>query len=301
MRAQPESDSATESFESLRPLLFGIAYRMLGSVADAEDVVQESYLRLDGAIRRGARIDSTRAYLAATVTRLAIDHLRSARVRREEYVGLWLPEPLLTDDGFRDGPLADPESDSLSMAFLLLLERLTAVERAVFLLHDVFGFTHDQVSDMVGKTATNTRKIASRARRAIQGERKLSNATFEQHRDLAERFFDALRAGSIEGLAALLVDGAVLNGDGGGKAPQWGTIEGVSRVSRVLGGLGRLMEKREARIELRQINRQPGALMRANDGRLISAFTLEISEGRVTAVRSVVNPDKLKHIRAGEQ
>ena len=295
--APPDAGAAAASFESLRPLLFGIAYRMLASASDAEDVVQEAYLRFARALDEGTRIDSPKAWLAAVATRLSIDHLRSARVRREEYVGLWLPEPLLTDAGFVDAPGVDEESDSLSTAFLVLLERLNPVERAVFLLHDVFGYQHDEVSAMVGKTPSNTRKIAGRARRAVQSGRRVSTATKDQRRELAGRFFGAMRDGDIAGLASFLSENAVLCGDGGGKAPQWTRpIEGAGDISRVLAGLGRQLSERGGHLDPHQVNGEPGAIVRASNGEIVSVFALEIIDGCVVALRSVVNPDKLRHL-----
>lgn len=295
--APPDAGAGAAEFEALRPLLFGIAYRMLASVADAEDVVQDAYLRYARALDAGTRIDSLKAWLAAVTTRLAIDHLRSARVRREEYVGLWLPEPLATDGSFIDAPGVEGESDSLSTAFLLLLERLNPVERAVFLLHDVFGYPHDEVSAMVGKTESNTRKIASRARRAVQSGRKVCTATRGERQQLASRFFAAMTNGDVGGLAGFLSEGSVLCGDGGGKAPQWANpIEGVANISRVLAGLGRQVAERGGRIEQRQINGEPGAIVRSSAGEIISVFALEFDGERVAALRSVINPDKLRHL-----
>jgi RNA polymerase sigma-70 factor (ECF subfamily) len=294
----PEGGHAQEAaeFEALRPLLFGIAYRMLASVADAEDVVQDAYLRYARAVEEGTRIDSLKAWLAAVTTRLSIDHLRSARVRREEYVGLWLPEPLVTDN-FTDAPGVEGESDSLSTAFLVLLERLNPVERAVFLLHDVFGYPHDAVSQMVGKTESNTRKIASRARRSVQSGRKVSTATRGERQQLASRFFAAMTSGDVAGLAGFLAEDVVLCGDGGGKAPQWTKpIEGVVNVSRALGGVGRQVTERGGYLELRQINGEPGAIVRTGVGDIISVFALEVVDGRIVVLRSVINPDKLRHL-----
>src|SRR5215471_13546582 len=161
-----------ETYEDLRPLLFSIAYRMLGRVGEAEDVVQDAFLRYqNAAARQTGEIESPKAYLSAVTTRLAIDHLRSARVRKEQYVGEWLPEPLLTDDMSLDGARYVEEADSLSMAFLLLLERLSPVERAVFLLHDVFDYGYDEVAQIVERSEDNCRQLASRARRHVQEEK----------------------------------------------------------------------------------------------------------------------------------
>ena len=286
-----------ETFETLRPLLFSIAYRMLASVSDAEDVLQEAYLRHRRAIDAGVEIASLKAYLTTIVTRLALDHAKSAQQRREEYVGLWLPTPLLTDEG-ADDPSARAElADSLSMAFLLVLERLDPVERAVFLLHDVFGYGHDEIATIVEVSPVNSRQIASRARRRVQAERPRFDSSPAERDRLAERFLAAVTEGDVDGLVRLLADDAVVYGDGGGKAPQWkGPIEGAEHVARLWAGLGRRMRDLGVWMELRRINGQPGALVRDRDGRVASAFTLEIHGGAVHAIRSVINPDKLRHL-----
>ena len=286
-----------ETFESLRPLLFSIAYRMLASVSDAEDVLQEAYLRYRRAIDEGVAIVSLKAYLTTVVTRLALDHAKSAQQRREEYVGIWLPTPLLTDEG-GDDPSARAElADSLSMAFLLVLERLDPVERAVFLLHDVFGYGHDEIATIVEVSPVNSRQIASRARRRVHAERPRFDSSPEERDRLAQQFLAAVTEGDVDGLVRLLADDAVVYGDGGGKAPQWkGPIAGAEHVARLWAGLGRRMREVGVRMELRRINGQPGALVRDRDGRVASAFTLDIHGGVVHAIRSVINPDKLRHL-----
>ena len=286
-----------ETFESVRPLLFSIAYRMLASVSDAEDVLQEAYLRYRRAIDEGVAIVSLKAYLTTVVTRLALDHAKSAQQRREEYVGIWLPTPLLTDEG-GDDPSARAElADSLSMAFLLVLERLDPVERAVFLLHDVFGYGHDEIATIVEVSPVNSRQIASRARRRVHAERPRFDSSPEERDRLAQQFLAAVTEGDVDGLVRLLADDAVVYGDGGGKAPQWkGPIAGAEQVARLWAGLGRRMREVGVRMELRRINGQPGALVRDRDGRVASAFTLDIHGGVVHAIRSVINPDKLRHL-----
>lgn len=294
-----------ETFESLRPLLFAIAYRMLASVSDAEDVLQESYLRYRRALDEGTTIGSLKAYLSTVVTRLAMDHLRSATQRREEYVGLWLPEPLPT--GAPDvapgttraaDPLARAElSESLSMAFLLVLERLSPIERAAFLLHDVFGYTHDEIAAIVETTPANARQIASRARRRVQAERPRFDPSPEERDRLAERFFAAVTAGDVDGLVRVLADDVVVYGDGGGKVPQWSTpIAGADRVARLFAGLGTQMRELGLRAERRWINGQPAAVVLDATGALTNVFVLDVAGGRVQAVRSVINPDKLRHL-----
>ncbi|MDQ2664797.1 MAG: RNA polymerase sigma factor SigJ [Gemmatimonadota bacterium] len=293
------STSDATTFEQLRPTLFGLAYRMLGEAGDADDIVQDAYLRYAGARDNGVQIDSLRAYLTAIVTRLAIDHLRSARVRREEYSGLWLPEPLLTDGSFVDVPhTSGAEWDSLSMAFLLLLERLNPVERAVFLLHDVFDYTHTEVAGIIGKTETNCRRIASRARKAMESRRRRFVGTPDERERLASTFFAAVSVGDVDSLIGMLASDVVVYGDGGGNAPQWSKpIVGESNVARLLAGLGKRLAGIGGALEVREVNGDPGAIVRDRAGRVISVFMLELSDnGAVQALRSVINPEKLGHL-----
>ena len=206
-----------DAYQELRPLLFSIAYQMVGSASEAEDLVQEAYLRFHRAVAGGAEVASPKAYLSAVTTRLAIDHLRSARARREQYVGAWLPEPLVT------GEDADPAghaetADSLSLAFLVLLERLSPVQRAVFLLHEVFGYGYAEIGGLVGRSEDNCRQIAARARRHIEAGRPRFEASRREREELARRFFAAIDQGDTEGLVDLLAADAVIYGDGGGKA-----------------------------------------------------------------------------------
>ncbi len=281
----------------LRPLLFSIAYRMLASVAEAEDVVQEAYLRYERQLADGATVASPKAYLSAVVTRLAIDELRSARRRRETYSGQWLPEPLLTDHRAADPALAAEQSDSLSMAFLLLLERLGPVERAVFLLHDVFAYEHREIAEIVGKSEENCRQIARRARGRVEAGRPRFEASREQRARLAERFFAAVSDGDVDDLVELLAADAVVYGDGGGKAPQWSRpIAGADRVARLLAGVGRQIRRHGGTLRMHEVNGQPGAVVRAPDGRLVNVFSIDIADGAVQTVRSVINPDKLRHL-----
>ena len=288
----------TEAYEELRPLLFSIAYRMLGSVADAEDVVQEAFLRYQRALaEHGADIESPKAYLSAVATRLAIDHLRSARVHRETYPGEWLPEPLVTDDGASDAARHAEAADSLSMAFLLLLERLSPVERAVFLLHDVFDYGYDEIAAIVGKSEENCRQLAVRARRHVEEHKPRFEASREQRDELAARFFAAVGEGDLDDLVELLAADVVVYGDGGGKSPSWPRpILGRDRVARLLLGVG--TQAREVGVTLRraEINGQPGAMFYDPDGRLINVMALEVADGLVQTVRSVINPDKLRHL-----
>jgi RNA polymerase sigma-70 factor (ECF subfamily) len=280
-----EPSVTTETYETLRPLAFSIAYRMLGSVAEAEDVVQEGLLRL----HRARGVEHPRAFVATVVTRLSIDELRSARVRREAYVGQWLPEPIVTD--------SRPDDESVSMALLITLESLTPVERAVFLLHDVFDYGYDEIAEIVGKTRENCRQLALRARRHVEARRARFEASREQREALATRFFGAIREGDLDGLISLLAEDAVAIGDGGGKAAARATpLRGGAKVARFMLGLARLGERRAYSFEFTELNGEPGAVIR-EDGQVVGTMVIEVRGDRVTAIRSVVNPDKLRHLR----
>jgi RNA polymerase sigma-70 factor (TIGR02957 family) len=289
--------SRDDLLDELRPAAFAIAYRMLGSVAEAEDIVQEALLRIHRALDGGERIESPRAYVATVTTRLAIDQLRSARARRESYVGEWLPEPIVTD------PSGDPArraemSDSLSLAFLVLLESLSPEQRAVLLLRDVFDYGFAEIAEILGKSEDNVRQLAVRARRHVEERRPRFETSREQRDELAKRFFGAAQEGDLGALERLLAHDVVLHGDGGGKVPALArALHGRSRVARTLLAWGR----QSARIPgagFRQVevNGQPGALLLDGEGRLISVMSLEIADGQIRGVRSIVNPDKLRHI-----
>ena len=208
-----------EEYNELRPSAFAIAYRMLGSVSEAEDAVQEGFLRLHRARAGGQRIESPRAYLSTVVSRLALDGLRSARARRETYVGEWLPEPLLTDEGREDPAYRAEMADSLSLAFLTLLENLTPEQRAAFLLHEVFDEPYERIAEIVGTSEENARQLAARARRHVKEHRARFDSSREQRDECATRFFAAAEEGDLEGLEELLTQDVVFKGDGGGKAP----------------------------------------------------------------------------------
>ncbi|MER7946533.1 RNA polymerase sigma-70 factor [Streptomyces sp. NPDC096079] len=282
-----------EEFEELRSLLFSIAYRILGSVSEAEDVVQESWLRYDASPTTPT---SPKAFLSATVTRIAIDVLRSARVRREEYVGPWFPEPLLND------PYEDPEraaelADSVSMAALLLLERLSPLERSVFVLREVFGFGFDEVASAVGRTEQACRQLLVRARRHMRDGRPRFEADRAERRELAARFFDALKGGDVDGLRSVLAADVRMVGDGGGKAPQLArAIVGADSVAKLLASVFPRMARIAITFEPHDVNGQPGAVFRDRDGKVLHTLALDIFDGRVRAIRSVINPDKLAHL-----
>jgi RNA polymerase sigma-70 factor, ECF subfamily len=282
-----------EEFEDLRPLLFAIAYRILGSVAEAEDAVQETWLRYEASPTQPI---STKAFVSAVVTRLSIDMLRSARVRRETYVGQWFPEPLLTDP--YDDPARSAElADSLSMAALLLLERLTPLERAVFVLREVFGFSYPEVAAAVGRSEAACRQLAARARRHMDAGRPRFEADRKEREELATRFFDALRNGDVDGLRQLLAADVQMVADGGGKAPALArSVFGADNVARVLVSVFPLLVMIDARVEPRELNGQPGAIVRDRDGKVVGTLTLDMLGGRIQTIRSVANPDKLGHV-----
>jgi RNA polymerase sigma-70 factor (ECF subfamily) len=288
---------STELLDDLRPRAFAIAYRMLGSVSEAEDIVQEALLRVHEAIERGEEISSPRAYVATITTRLAIDELRSARARRESYVGEWLPEPIAESP--ENDPAARAETaDSLSLAFLVLLESLTAEQRAALLLHDVFDYDYDEVSEIVGTSIDNARQLASRARRHVQEGRPRFEPSAELRERLADSFFAAAEQGEFEKLEALLAEDVELHGDGGGRAPAIKRpVFGRVRVAQMLGNWWRLTT-RVAGIQLRRVsvNGQPGAEFLDPEGRLIGVLGLDIADGEIRAIRSIVNPEKLRHL-----
>ena len=282
-----------EEFEELRPLLSAIAYRILGSVAEAEDAVQETWLRYEASPTQPV---STKAFLSAVVTRVSIDVLRSARVRRETYVGPWFPEPLLTDP-YEDPARSAELADSVSMAALLLLERLTPLERAVFVLREVFGFGFPEVAVAVGRSEAACRQLAVRARRHMDVGRPRFDADRQEREELAARFFDALRDGDVDGVRELLAADVQMVGDGGGKAPALArSVIGADNVARVLASIFPLLARIDASVEPREVNGQPGAILRDRDGKVVGTLTLDVLGGRIQTVRAVANPDKLGHL-----
>jgi RNA polymerase sigma-70 factor (ECF subfamily) len=283
-------------FDELRRSAFAVAYRMLGSVSEAEDLVQEGLLRLHRAREDGERIESPRAYLSTVVSRLSLDQLRSARARRETYVGEWLPEPLLT--GVDDDPAHKAEmADSLSLAFLVLLESLSPEQRAAFLLREVFDEPYDRIAEIVGTSEQNARQLATRARRHVEERRPRFDASREQREQLATRFFAAAEEGDIAGLETLLAHDVVLRGDGGGKAPALArAVYGRARAARTLVNSMRARARFGITWRPEEVNGQPGALFFDREGRLISVMSLDVVEGQIQSVSSVVNPDKLRHL-----
>ncbi|HET8662916.1 MAG TPA: RNA polymerase sigma-70 factor [Nocardioides sp.] len=282
-----------EQFLELRPMLFAIAYRILGSVSEAEDAVQETWVRFQTAETEPR---SVKSYLSAVVTRIAIDVLRSARVKRETYVGNWFPEPLV-EDPYEDPERAAELADSVSMASLLLLERLSPLERAVFVLRDVFAFDFRDIAAAVGRSEEACRQLAVRARRHMEAGRPRFEADRREREELANRFFDAIRGGDIEALRELLAADAELVADSGGKAPQWGRgAFGAENVARVLTAFWPWLREVDVTIEQRELNGQPGAIFRDRDGRVLNTWTVDVLDGRIQSIRTVLNPDKLAHV-----
>jgi RNA polymerase sigma-70 factor (ECF subfamily) len=276
--------------EELRPYLFSIAYRMLGSVAEAEDVVQDAYLRYEEA---DVEAESPKAYLATVTTRLAIDQLRSARARREVYPGEWLPEPLVDDEALRHAETAD----SLSLTFLHLLEKLSPVERAVFLLREVFDYSYEEVAEIVARSPDNCRQILARAHRHMQEGRRRFDVSREERDVIARRFVAAWEEGDTEGLIELLAPDATVYGDGGGKAPSVPVpLVGAERVAKAIVGWGRQAHAHGLVHRPALVNGEPGLLFYEGD-RVHWVAALEIADGVVVAIRSVLNPDKLAHLR----
>lgn len=283
-------------FEGLRPLLFSIAYRMLGSVGEAEDVTQDAWLRYHRALAEGQVIASPKAFLTTVTTRLAIDAARSARARRETYVGTWLPEPLSVSLDPDPADLAEM-NDSLSLAFLTLLQALSPVERAVFVLHEAFDYPYDEIAGIVGKSEQNCRQIFARARKRVGEGRPRFDASLRQQQELASRFLGAAERGDLDGLVSFLAEDAVFYGDGGGKAhayPQ--PLRGRNRVGKALQAIARGTGDFHLSLRAALINGQPGALIFDTEGRLINALVFDIAEGAIQAVRGIVNPDKLTHL-----
>ena len=275
--------------DPLRALAFAIAYRMLGTVSEAEDVVQEALLRLHEA----DGVENREAFLTTVTTRLSIDVLRSARVRRETYPGEWLPEPLVEDEGVR----RVEDEEAISLAFLVLLERLTPDERAVLVLRDSFDYPFAEIGEVLGKSEANCRQILSRARRRIGEERPRFDADPEQRHTLAARFLAAAREGDIEGLLAVLAPGAVLVGDGGGKAralPR--PLVGAEAIARAFVAFARMAADWGVTFEPVLVNGQPGVKAIAPDGRLVNVLSIDVADGAVQRIHSMLNPDKLGHL-----
>ncbi|WP_436777865.1 RNA polymerase sigma-70 factor [Yinghuangia sp. YIM S09857] len=283
-----------EEFQELRPLLFAIAYRLLGSVVEAEDAVQETWLRY---ARTETRPVSVKAFLSAAVTRVSLNVLASARVRREAYVGQWLPEPLL-DDPYQDPERSAELADSVSMAALLLLERLTPLERAVFVLREVFGFGFQEIAEVVDRSEAACRQLAVRARRHMDDGRPRFSADRKEREELSARFFDALRDGDVAGLRGLLAADVRMTWDTDGTLPQVpGGVFGAEKVTRMLTATAPGWIAAGAKVERREVNGQSGALVLDAQGGVLAVMVLDVLDGRIDRIRTVVTPAKLTHLR----
>lgn len=283
-----------DEFTANRPRLFGLAYRLLGEAAEAEDVLQDAYLRWAAS----GPVDVPAAWLTTVVTNLCLSRLGSARARRETYVGPWLPEPVFTDDG-RLGPLETVEQrESLSMGMLVLLERLTPPERAAFVLREAFGHRHAEIAEVLGVDEAHARQLYRRARAHV-GEGRRRFAAGPGHREeIVRRFVAAASEGDVAGLEKLLADDVVAWSDGGGRtSAARRPLVGRSRVARLFCGLGTHPRAAGAEISIRTVNGEP-AIVVHEAGRLYMVVCLEIAEGRITGVRSVLNPDKLAYAAA---
>lgn len=282
------------TFTASRRLLFDLAYRMLGRVVEAEDVVQDTWLRWQK--QDLAAVTSPKAWLVATATRLAIDRLRSARHTREEYYGVWLPEPLVENSAPSPADSA-ALADSLTMAFMVLLERLSPDERAVFLLREVFDRDYAEIAGIVAKTESACRQIVSRARASLRGATPPPAAPDERAARIVRQFFTAVSTGQTGELLALLQTDAVLYSDGGGRVRSAGRpIRSADRISRLFVGLrARFPDYARAEFDFRTINGRPGALM-LNAGRLLNVYSLDLDGDRIRTIYLVRNPDKLRHL-----
>jgi RNA polymerase sigma-70 factor, ECF subfamily len=293
---EPAAASPESEVSAYRPLAFAIAYRMVGSVAETEDIVQEAFLRLHRARQAGVAVESPRAYLAALTTRLAIDHLRSARVRRESYVGPWLPEPVI-QQGEPAMAREIERAESVSMAFMLVLEALSPVERAVFLLREVFEYAYEEIAQIVEKSEENCRQIFARAKRHIDAGRRRFEPSPEKRDEIARQFFAACERGELDGLVRVLAADAAFYGDGGGKAVAFTRpVLGADRVARLLAGTFAKFAGAGIRVVRVEVNGQPGAKLVDGGGGVVAVWSLEAAEGRVQCVHSVVNPEKLGHL-----
>lgn len=283
----------TDAFNEHRPLLFSIAYRMLGSATDAEDMLQETWLRWRQTA--GDAIRSPRAMLVTIISRLCINQLQSARVRREEYVGQWLPEPLVTAPA--NDPLALRELDeSLSMAFLVLLERLNPVERATLLLRDVFDYDYADIAAILGRNEATCRQILSRARQHITEDRPRFSASAEEKEHLMRQFLGATAGGDLDGLVALLSNEVVLYADGGGKAAAVpNLIHGPHDVATLLIAARRKYVPADEIRKVVEINGQPG-VVGYSEGRARAVLTFDVADGRIARIFIVTNPEKLANL-----
>jgi RNA polymerase sigma-70 factor (ECF subfamily) len=288
-------DQATATYLEYRSLLFSIAYRMTGSVEEAEDITSEVFLRYRRALNDGVTVQSPRAFLSTTATRLSIDHLRSARHNRETYVGPWLPEPLVAVEP--DVATRAEVADSLSMAFLVVLELLTPVERAAFLLREVFQYDYADIAEIIDKTEANCRQLVRRANAHIAERKPRFEASSAVRDRIARSFFRAVENGDLDTLVSVLAADVVAYGDGGGVGPSLPRpVLGRNRVLGLLRTLSDMLRRAELHIESCLVNGQPGATVRDRHGYLLNVLSIDIVDGQVQTVRSIINPDKLHHL-----
>src|SRR5260221_4637837 len=289
------NDLDAKQFEMYRPLMFSIAYRMLGSATEAEDIVQEAYLRYQ--TTSPEQIASHKALLTTIVTRLCLDHLQSAQVQRETYIGPWLPEPVLTETNDLFAPAQQAElHDSLSIAFLTLLEDLSPLERAAFLLHEVFDYEYPQIARMVGREEAAGRQLYSRAKKHIADHRPRFKPNEETHRQILNQFIQATSTGEMDGLMQLLSEDVMLWVDGGGKARGAAShvLKGREAVAQFLLGSPRVLGT-SYHADLVEVNDELAVIIRA-DGKVIVVLTMTVDDGRVSEIRAIGNPDKLKWV-----
>ena len=294
MQGTTTPGAAAAELDAVRRRGFGVAYRMLGSVAEAEDVAQEAMLRY---ARAHEKVDEPTAWITTVATRLSIDALRSARMSREAYVGPWLPEPLIEDTAA--GPAAQIEmADSLSQAFLVMLERLTPLERAAFLLRESFGYEYSQIAAIIDRSDENSRQLVTRAKKHLEASRPRFDPDEALRDELLERFLAAAGAGDLEGLEQLLAEDAALYSDGGGKViAARKPIFGAARIARVVAKIAEKQRRRgpfDARLV--KVNGQPGRILRTADGTIWDVLSIDVVDGRIQTVRVVRNPDKLAHV-----
>lgn len=284
-----------DQFESYRPLMFSIAYRMLGSVTEAEDILQDAYLRYRQ-MPTGS-IASPKAFLSTVVTRLCLNHLQMARVQRESYLGPWLPEPLLTEDDPASPTSQAERLESISMAFLVLLERLTPVERAVFLLREVFDYPYPDIAEIVGKEEASCRQILSRAKKFIAGNRPRFTPATQQHQHLLQQFLNAVSEGDLAGLTQLLASDVTLSTDGGGKVRGAATriLHGPEAVARFMIAVTQRYMQATFTLEITEANGEPAILIRV-DGHPFAVISVTIAQQHIVDIRAIGNPDKLRHL-----
>ena len=281
----------------LRRTTFPMVYRMVGSVAEAEDLIQEGLLRFQVVTQQGTSVNNPHAFLISVTTRLAIDHLRSARRKREVYPGEWLPEPIVESSSGGESLEHVEMAESLSMAFLVLLETLSPLERAVFLLRQVFDYEYAEIAEVVGKSEANCRQVFSRAKRHVAARRPRFESSKQERESMAHRFLQICRSGSLGDLEAMLATDVEFHGDGGGiAAAVLHPVIGAGPVARLIHGIFLKAAAYNLTFDEALVNGQPGLVARTSEGALVSVMALQIVDGKINAFHSVINPDKLGHL-----